>query len=62
MGTMREIDCFVTDSDYKLITDIESTTLQFTLDSVGEITQFEDDKTKAKDIKEYVSALNKTEL
>ena len=62
MGTMREIDCFVTDSDYKLITDIESTILQFTLDSVGEITQFEDDKTKAKDVKEYVSALNKTEL
>ena len=62
MGTMREIDCFVTDVDYKLITDIESTALEFTLESVGEVTKFEDDKTKAKDIKEYVSALNKTEL
>ena len=62
MGTMREIDCFVTDSDYKLITDIESTALEFTLESVGELTKFEDSNMKGKDVKEYVSALNKTEL
>lgn len=37
LGTMREIDCFVTDYNFELITDIEKTLIDFQLDDVGDI-------------------------
>lgn len=44
MGTMREIDCFVTDYNYNLITDIEKTIINFELDDVGEVDLIETDE------------------
>lgn len=35
MGTMREVDCFVTDYNYELIPDIEKTIIDFQLSDVG---------------------------
>lgn len=37
MGTMREADCFVTNYNYELITDIEKTIIDFELDDVGDV-------------------------
>lgn len=37
LGTMREEDCFVTDYNYELIEDIESTEMDFSFGDVGEI-------------------------
>jgi len=37
LGTMREIDCFVTNYNFELITDIERTLIDFELDDVGEV-------------------------
>lgn len=60
MGTMREKDCFVTDNDYNLISDIEKTILEFTFDDIGNATNFkEDDNINAS---EYITELNKTKL
>jgi len=36
MGTVREIDCFVTTVDFELITDIKKTIIEFQLDDVGD--------------------------
>lgn len=35
LGTMREVDCFVTNYDYELITDIERTLIEFEFEDVG---------------------------
>lgn len=35
LGTMREMDCFVTDYNYELIDDIEKTIIEFEFDDVG---------------------------
>lgn len=43
MGTMREVDCFVTDYNYELITDIEKTIIDFQLDDVGNVGMIESD-------------------
>ena len=43
MGTMREVDCFVTDYNYELITDIEKTIIDFQLDDVGDVGMIESD-------------------
>ena len=43
MGTMREVDCFVTDYNYELITDIEQTLIDFKLDDVGDVGIIETD-------------------
>ena len=43
MGTMREVDCFVTDYNYELITDIEKTLIDFQLDDVGNVGMIESD-------------------
>ena len=43
MGTMREVDCFVTDYNYELITDIEQTLIDFKLDDVGNVGIIETD-------------------
>ena len=43
MGTMREVDCFVTDYNYELITDIEKTLIDFRLDDVGDVGIIETD-------------------
>lgn len=43
MGTMREVDCFVTDYNYELIVDIEKTLIDFQLDDVGDVGMIETD-------------------
>jgi len=43
MGTMREVDCFVTNYNYELITDIEQTLIDFKLDDVGDVGIIETD-------------------
>ena len=43
MGTMREVDCFVTDYNYEVITDIEKTIIDFQLDDVGNVGMIESD-------------------
>lgn len=43
LGTMREMDCFVTDYKYDLVTDIEKTIIDFELTDVGEINMIETD-------------------
>lgn len=37
LGTMREVDCFVTDYNYKWISDIDKTIMDFQLDDVGDV-------------------------
>lgn len=43
LGTMREIDCFVTNYNYELITDIEKTLIDFQIEDVGDVGMFESD-------------------
>ena len=43
LGTMRETDCFVTDYNYELITDIEQTVIDFKFDDVGDVELIESD-------------------
>ena len=37
MGTMRESDCFVTNYNYELVTDIERTISEFTMPEVNDV-------------------------
>lgn len=43
LGTMREVDCFVTDYNFELVTDIEKTLIDFQLDDVGNVGMIESD-------------------
>ena len=43
MGTMREVDCFVTDYNYELIPDIEKTIIDFQIEDVGDVGIIESD-------------------
>lgn len=43
LGTMREIDCFVTDYNYEIITDIEKTLIDFQIEDVGNVGIIEND-------------------
>ena len=43
MGTMREVDCFVTNYNYEPIIDIEKTLIDFHLDDVGNVGMIECD-------------------
>lgn len=63
MGTMREKDCFVTNSECELITDIEKTTLDFSIEisDVGNVTYVKDNENSI-NVKEFISELDKTEL
>ena len=45
LGTMRETDCFVTDYDYELITDIEKTLIDFQFDDIGKVELIESNGT-----------------
>ena len=62
MGTMRELDCFVTNVDYELIPDIEPTNLDvtFEISDVGNATTFDDNINF--NAKEFTTELNKTEI
>lgn len=59
MGTMREKDCFVTTTEYELISDIEKTVLEFQIDDIGDATKFDNIDVNAS---EYINELNKTKL
>ena len=59
-GTVREIDCFVTTEDYKLINDIEKTILDFTISDVGNVGLITDEESF--NAKEYISEMNKVEI
>lgn len=41
LGTMREVDCFVTNYNYEVITDIEKTLIEFEMDDVGDVGMIE---------------------
>lgn len=58
LGSMREKDCFVTNTEYELISDIEKTILEFEISDVGSATVFDIEE----DIQasEYITELNKT--
>ena len=43
LGTMREVDCFVTNYNYELVNNIEQTLIDFTLDDVGNVGIIKDD-------------------
>lgn len=43
LGTMREVDCFVTDYNFEIITDIEKTLIDFQMDDVGDVGMIESD-------------------
>lgn len=59
MGCMREKDCFVTNTEYELIQDIEKTILEFQIEDVGTATTFDNIDVNAT---EYINELNKTKL
>jgi len=60
MGTMREKDCFVTNTECELITDIEKTLIEFQLEDVGNPTVFNEDSMDNGN--EYITKLNETKL
>lgn len=60
MGTMREVDCFVTNTEYELISDIEKTILEFEIDDIGDVSKF--DNLENVDVNGYISELNKTKV
>lgn len=43
LGTMREVDCFVTNYNFELIVDIEKTLIDFQLEDVGNVGIIDDD-------------------
>ncbi|MEG0737540.1 MAG: hypothetical protein RR441_11765, partial [Longicatena sp.] len=43
LGTMREMDCFVTDYNFELVGDIEKTLIDFQIDDVGNVGIIETD-------------------
>lgn len=43
LGTMREVDCFVTDYNFDLVTEIEKTLIEFQLEDVGDVGIIESD-------------------
>jgi len=43
LGTMREVDCFVTNYNFELVPDIEKTLIEFQLDDVGDVGIIETD-------------------
>jgi hypothetical protein len=43
LGTMREVDCFVTNYNFELVPDIEKTLIDFQLEDVGNVGIIEDD-------------------
>ena len=62
MGTMREEDCFVTDYDYNLIQDIETTKLEFEMPSVNPTKFKKEDTMTNEETKEYINKLNETRI
>lgn len=43
LGTMREVDCFVTNYNYELLPTIEQTFIDFSMDDVGDVGIIDDD-------------------
>lgn len=62
LGNMREKDCFVTNTEYEIISDIDKTTLDFTIEveDVGNATVFGVDENV--NAKEFINEMNKTQL
>ena len=60
LGNMREVDCFVTNTEYELVPNIEKTILEFEIDDIGNATTF--DNLSNTNVKEYITELNKTEI
>ncbi len=59
LGTVRETDCFVTNEDFELITDIEKTIIDFQFDDVGECNiDYQDEDT----INKYINELNSVSI
>ena len=53
MGTVREIDCFVTTVDFELISDIKKTIIEFQLDDVGDCDKIEIEGSATELIEEF---------
>lgn len=58
MGCVREVDCFVTTTDYELITDIEKTAIEFQMEDVGECETY----TGEGSTDEYIDQFNKVNI
>jgi len=53
MGTVREIDCFVTTVDFELISDVKKTIIEFQLDDVGDCDKIEIEGSATELIEEF---------
>jgi len=60
LGTVREQDCFVTNNDYELISDIEKTLIDFQMDNVGDVGLF--DGESISQANEYIEEFNKVKI
>lgn len=62
LGTVREVDCFVTNNDYELIDNIEKTLIEFQLEDIGSVTlnnSIEDEDT---DVNEFIQDYRSTKI
>lgn len=61
LGTMREVDCFVTNYNFELITDIEKTLIDFQLEDVGNVGIIEtDNQLNVSEVIDIVNELSKS--
>ena len=60
LGTVREKDCFVTNNDFELITNIEKTLVNFQMEDVGDVSTLGCDTVS--DANDFVKSLNETKL
>lgn len=60
LGTMREIDCFVTDYNYNLVTDLEKTIIDFELSDVGDVGIIDSDDTLITNKEQLLNELSKS--
>jgi replicative DNA helicase len=56
LGTVREIDCFVTTSDFELVSDIEKTIINFQIEEVGDCETFQSEETANEYISQFINA------
>lgn len=60
LGTMREVDCFVTNYNFELVSNIEKTLMDFQLDDVGDVGIIEtDNNINVSGVVELVNELSK---
>jgi replicative DNA helicase len=58
LGTVREMDCFTTNTDFELITNLEPTLLEFQFDDIGECEPIVNESSA----NEYIEEFNKIQI